>query len=370
MGLYRRPDSPTWWATLEDGTGRRLNTKVPVRGGSAEQDRELRRQALTVYTRAQADSVLAPAAPNTRTLPDIAWPAYSQWYAVHHAAHQRGHIRAASMLRQLDAHFAHVTSLRALTAGDIKQWMTTRAHQVSKSTVNRELDLLKGALHVAVGLHLERSPASDVRRFRKVETEPAVLDYDEEAQLLRAASPTERAWLLMGIDTLLRLGNIVHLQWPQVRLDDRILVPLNAKVSKDTAYITDRLADALRRLPRPARDEDVQWVFPALHRGTGSTAPQNALIYAFARLCAVAGVRHGRAARGVTFHSLRHTGATRALQQGASIKTVMTMGGWHDERMVLRYCHVNDSDVRDAAETIGKRPRRALRLLPKTKTGT
>ena len=51
--------------------------------------------------------------------------------------------------------------------------------------------------------------------------------------------------------------------------------------------------------------------------------------------------------------ALSSTGATRALQNGASVRTVMKLGGWKDERMVMRYVHASDADVRAAAESIG-----------------
>ncbi len=127
------------------------------------------------------------------------------------------------------------------------------------------------------------------------------------------------------------------------------IVPLNAKVRHDVVPMTTRMIAALKALP-----QDTGWVFARFHKaGEKKTAAKNKAIRRFDYLCQVGHVPHGRAANGVTFHCLRHTGATRALQRGASVRTVMKLGGWKDERSVMRYVHAADSDVRAAAESIG-----------------
>jgi integrase len=111
-------------------------------------------------------------------------------------------------------------------------------------------------------------------------------------------------------------------------------------------------------------------VFPSFHTSDRKTAAKNVAIRRFDDLCQLAGVPHGRKADGVTFHCLRHTGATRALQRGASVRTVMKLGGWKDETSVMRYVHAADSDVRAAAESIAKPPIPFTPRSRSVKTGT
>lgn len=351
MGVYRRKDSPFWWMHVES-TGRRASTGIVVDAGSPAQAKENRRQADVVYARAVSDAVLAP--PAAPPKPVISYRAHAQWYATHHAAHLRGAGRVRSILAQLAPHFDRFGDLRDLTSAHIREWMTHRRREVAPATVNRELDVLKSLLHLAVPRYLDASPASEVRRFRVEERDIRILTREEEARLLAVASPADKAWLLLSLDTLLRLGNTVRLRWPQVRLQERVLVPLNAKVALDTSPLSKRVVAALKQLPR-----DDGWVFPQFHTGEGPTAAENAAKRAFARLCQLARVDHGRAINGVTVHSLRHTGATRALQGGAaSMRTVQRLGGWRSSRMVERYVHVAEADLRAAVETIGARERR------------
>lgn len=348
MGIYTRPDSPFYWMLLE-GANVRESTGIPKVGGSTAQDKELRRQAEGVYAARKTD--LAKSGVGLAVArPVISYKEFSKWYGAHDVAHHRGAERGQSILRQLGTYFDRFASVADVDEAAVKEWMTWRRHQVKPGTVNRELDVLKQLLRSAAPKYIAASPIAGMRQFRIVEVEPRVLTRDEEKRLLEVAGPEDRAWLITAIDTLLRLSNVVYLKWAQVKRPQGVIVPLNAKVSHDSVPITVRLKDALGELS-PSNE----WVFPSFHQhGTGKTAAKNQIIRRFLLLCQQARVPHGRAADGVTFHCLRHTGATRALQNGASVRTVMKLGGWRDEASVMRYVHAADSDVRAAAESISR----------------
>lgn len=348
MGVYQRKDSPFWWLLIE-GTSIKESTGIPVDGGSTAQSTELRRQAQAIYAVRKLNAVKSGQGFTVAT-PVIGFKDFAAWYVTHYAAHHRGATRETSIVRQLSRYFDRFDSLALITDAAAKEWMTWRKAQVQPSTVNRELDVLKQVMKAAVPKYLPTNPMTGLRRFRLKEAEPRVLTREEEQRLLEVAGAEDRAWLIVALDTLMRLSNVVYLQWPQVKRTQGVIVPLNAKVSHDAVPITLRMADALDRLAH-----DGPWVFPSFHvKGHGKTAAKNLAIRRFARLCALADVPHGRHVHGVTFHCLRHTGATRALQNGASVRTVMKLGGWRDEGSVIRYVHAADSDVRAAAESISR----------------
>lgn len=328
----------------------RQSTGIPVDGGSPAGDRGQRDAAQRIYAVEKAKHVLGRAEPER---PVIAFRAFAEWYLTHVVAHQRATSRDGSMIKQLMMHFGHVDTLTAIDADAVEEWKTARKRQrKAPATVNRELDVLKAMMGKAAPKYVDRGVLGTVRRFRVPESEPRVLTSAEEDRLLAIANDEERAWLTLAIDTLLRLSNVVHLKWDQVKWSQRVIVPLNAKVSIDTVPITARLKAALEVLDR----DTGPFVFSSYHTGKGPTAAKNELIRAFNALCQKARIPHGRGNGGVTFHCLRHTGATRAMQKGASIRTVMKLGGWKDERSVIRYTHASDQDVRTAAESIGSRP--------------
>lgn len=353
MGVYLRPDSPFWWMWIE-ATAIRESTGIPKKGGSPAHEKELRREAEMVYANRKV-SEAKRAGGLLVAKPAISYVEFAEWYATHEVAHHRGADKERSILTQLAVYFSRFSMLSAIDADTVKEWMTWRKRTVEPATVNRELDVLKQLLAAAVPRYLEHSPIVGLRRFRVIETEPRILTLDEEDRLLNVCGPADRAFLVTAIDTLWRLSNVVQLQWPQVKHEARMVVPLNAKVKHDGNPITDRMNDALAQL-----SQDRPWVFPQFHQEReAKTAAKNRAIRHFLHLCQLAGVPHSRAAHGVTFHSLRHTGATRALQHGASVRTVMKLGGWKDERSVMRYVHAADLDVRAAAESISQRPPRS-----------
>lgn len=346
MGIYHRDDSPLWWMVIERPGQKALrrSTGIPWDAG----DEQLRRAAQRVYALAKARETLGTTEVKK---PIIDFDSHAAWYLTNVVPHHRGASKEASMVKRLRGDFSHIDDLRQIDASAAIEWMTRRKKDVVASTVNRELDVLKSILARAVPKYLERPPLGAVRRFRVEESEPRVLTLEDERKLLDVCSPAESALIIMAIDTLLRLSSVVNLQWAQVRLAQGVIVPLNAKVSIDTVPITRRLDEALGELVKTNA-----YVFPWLHDGKGETAAKNATIRLFDLLCQKAGLPHGRAAKGLTFHCLRHTGATRALQKGASVRTVMKLGGWKDERSVIRYTHATDADVRKAAESIGGKP--------------
>lgn len=327
----------------------RRSTGILKHGGSPAGDKVQWEKAERVYALEKSRHVLGLVSPDK---PIIGFPAWVLWYDQHVTSHQRGASKERSILKQLSAHFDRFDSIADIDAHAAEEWKSARKKEVAPATVNRELDVLKALLNKAVPKYLARSPLGSVRRFRRVESEPRVLEPEEEDRLLAIASDDERAWLTLALDTLLRLSNVVHLKWAQVHFREHMIVPLNAKISHDGVPITARLKTALQQLER-----DSDYVFAQYHTGKGPTAAKNEMIRAFDALCQKARIPHGRDNDGVTFHCLRHTGATRALQKGASIRTVMKLGGWKDERSVIRYTHATDADVRTAAESIGARPR-------------
>lgn len=342
MGIYQRKDSPYWWMHTEID-GKKASTGIPHTGTHAEQTRELRRAAETKYRQRLGELALLPASPR---LPVISWTDYAQWYETHYAAHLKGARMVATALRTLAPFFGRFKSLVEITPEHVREWITLRKPQVKPSTLNRELDVLKSVLNRAVPTYLRTSPAHGIRHLPVPDIDRRVLTVEEEARLLAVGSAADRAWITLSLDTLLRLSSSVHLEWAQVKPD--VIVPLNAKVAIPSVPISGRLRAALDALPQEGR-----YVFPAFHL-FGPEKAVYAGIRRFERLCGLARVPYGAKVGGVTFHCLRHTGATRALQAGASVRTVMRLGGWRTEKMVMRYTHASDSDVRDAAESIGR----------------
>ena len=60
------------------------------------------------------------------------------------------------------------------------------------------------------------------------------------------------------------------------------------------------------------------------------------------------------AAEDVRLHDLRHTHASHAVMNGVPVPVVARLLGHSNVRMTLRYAHLGDRDIQDAAERVGR----------------
>jgi site-specific recombinase XerC len=109
------------------------------------------------------------------------------------------------------------------------------------------------------------------------------------------------------------------------------------------------LVDAAGRRLRPADPDEP--VFRAAYR-TVSREFVRAVQAAQGALRAAG--QEGEATRldGVTWHSLRHTFASRLVVAGVDLRTVQELGGWRTLSMVQRYAHLAPDHLAAAVEKI------------------
>lgn len=348
MGLYRRDDSPVWWMVISvrGQRPRRMSTQIPCDAPTAEERAELRGKAQSVFAETQANAVLR--AKSIGPKPTIAVGPYFAWYLKHVSAHKRGRGREAEILRALERDLGKTTTLQEITRERVLEWRTSRLKHVAATTVDRELDVLKHALSEAVPTYLEASPLAGLKRLRgRPAREPGVLSREQEARLLAALTVADRVIVIVAIDTLMRAGSLLELRWRDVGKDWIHVHDPKAGPSYD-APLSARAADALTHLTR--RGPYVFW-----HRRKAKTerVRSNSLKQMFEDGCARAGIAYGRT-KGVTFHGLRHTGATRLMEAGVDIRTIQRWGGWRSLRMLTRYIHPSDARMTAAANLIGE----------------
>lgn len=355
MGVYKRRDSTFYWLCLERRGQRPIReaTAIPVAGGNPSQAKQNRELAQAIYAVRMGD--LARARHNIRTeRPIITFAAYRVWYFDNYSTQKRNTARERSMLKQLGVTFDRYP-LHTIDRDQVLEWRTARATQVAPGTVNRELELLKHVLGRAVPKYLETNPAGGVPRLRVPEQEVALLTPAQEARLLKVATVEERAIVLTALDTLQRLSNVANL----ARAQDHgsYITVLNPKVKGYKVAVSTRLRKALdahlKTLPKGEK-----YFFPSMRLKTEG-ATRNRVIAMFMALCAKAKIPTGRKTGGISFHCLRHTGASRMLTVGkVDVKTVADIGGWADIKVLQKYLHPTDAQKRAAVETIGKRSHR------------
>ena len=235
---------------------------------------------------------------------------------------------------------------------DVETWKTTRAKQVRKSTVNRELNIVRGCFSRAVEWErVARSPMATVKPFRVENTRLRVLSPDEINMVLTEAPQDLALMARVTLEGLLRVSEVLSLMRSDIQRDYLVVAHTkNNKVRK--VPISSDLRRALL-----ARTHQSGYVFGET-RYQGHPATQSTVTQAFRRVMARLGIANA------SHHTLRHTGASSMLADGISVRVVQEIGGWRSLRMLERYTHPTDAETRRAVESASRLTRVG------TKTGT
>jgi integrase len=138
--------------------------------------------------------------------------------------------------------------------------------------------------------------------------------------------------VILLLDTGARQGEICMLEWEKIDLDKRTINLWRPKVRNESVlYMTDRVHEILVR--RHA-NRTTKFVFNN-KTGQARATIANTFRNAYRR----AGIQ------GCTAHTLRHTHATRLIQNGLSLYEVKEILGHADIQTTMRYAHIEQAQV-------------------------
>lgn len=152
--------------------------------------------------------------------------------------------------------------------------------------------------------------------------------------------------VILLLDTGARYSEVANIKWNQIFLDKREIHLWRPKVQNETIlYMTDRVYEVLKS--RAAAKASAVYVFRNKKggpRGYSGRAITKALRRAGLVDC--------------TIHTLRHTLASRLIQNGMSIYEVREILGHSDIKTTMRYAHLEQRHVsakaRDIIESLSK----------------
>lgn len=214
---------------------------------------------------------------------------------------------------------------------------------------NRTLALLSKLFNLTElwGLRPDGSnPCRHVRKYREVQRE-RFLSADELTRLgavleevEREGSETQSAInaIRLLILTGCRLSEIQFLKWENVQPPYLVLV--DSKTGARKIPIDNAVADVLTSIRRVS---DNPYVIPGKVPGQALTD----LRHPWGRIRTRAGLD------GVRLHDLRHTYASHALGAGLPLEMVGKLLGHTQMQTTMRYAHLADEPIRDAARMVG-----------------
>lgn len=268
----------------------------------------------------------------------ITFEEFGKRYMEHAKANKRSWLRDEQMLGHLEKYFGSERQLTDITPAEIEGYKLHRKAKVSGSTVNRELALLKRMFNLAItwDLYLDLNPFRKVKFFREFNTGLRVVSPEEEEKLLRNAAPYFQDLIRFALNTGLRIGEVFSLQWSSVDWEKSILNVFAPKTQK--TRVVPLNAEARKVLEYWALGKRNEFVF--YNPETGK--PFVDLKAGFALAC------HKAEISGVTWHTLRHTFASRLVNRGVDIVTVQELLGHSTVTVTMRYTHTNLDSKRNA----------------------
>ena len=230
-----------------------------------------------------------------------------------------------------------------ITRQDVQRWFASlRATPVA---ADRSAPILSVIMRQAelYGLRPEGSnPCAGIRRYRRKGRERFLSETELRHLALvlgshEAQDPRGVAFIRLLLLTGCRKTEIVTLQWSDYR-EGRLFLR-DGKTGPRTVWLSSPARAVLDGLSRRGR-----WVFPSPMVCGPVSAPVFDRFWHRARKEAgVADVR---------LHDLRHTYASIAIMQGESVTTVARLLGHNDAHTTLKYAHLSDRSVREAADAL------------------
>ena len=176
------------------------------------------------------------------------------------------------------------------------------------------------------------------------------LNQDEIKRLLEASPQHLQDIVIAAINSGMRRGELLPLQWKQIKWDDGVIELPETKSGKaQKVYLNEpltRLFKDIRR--RPVVDSKRVFIWKNF---AGQWQPVRDCKTAFRTACKAARIKYGRP-NDVTFHTLRHTYGSWLVINGASIYEVRDLMRHADVTMTQRYAHLSDEAKRTAANRL------------------
>jgi len=166
----------------------------------------------------------------------------------------------------------------------------------------------------------------------------------EEERLLEASSEHLRPILIVALNTGMRRGEILNLEWKQIDLNKRLIKVENTKSGNNRIIpVNESLYQEL--LKAKNMNGRSRFVFPNPETGQ----PYTEVKKSFKNACRKAMIDDMR------FHDLRHTFATRLVESGVDLITVRDLLGHFSVRITQRYTHSSQKTKKEAVELLAKK---------------
>jgi site-specific recombinase XerD len=221
-------------------------------------------------------------------------------------------------------------------------------------TIVHYLKFLRHVFRWAMGRGLaEKTPFVSVKLPTVRAGKTRFLSIEEEAALCQAIGQPYDTWIRLAILTGLRKSEQFSLRWADINLE-RGLITLSHTKSGGVQYV-HLMEEAKQILSALIPGNTSVWVFPSENPET-HIDPDN-----FYGRVYMPALRNAKL-EGVTWHTLRHTFASRLAMNGQAPSTIAALLRHSGTDLVARYAHLSPTHLQGALEGVSGfgRPKREM----------
>jgi integrase len=234
--------------------------------------------------------------------------------------------------------------LNVLTPAAIEQARAQLLKGRAVGTINRYMQFLRRVLNKAVRDELLASnPVCRLKMFKEPEGKTRFLSVEEEAALCKTLGAPYAAWVRFAVLTGLRQLEQFTLRWEHVDLEHGVLtLPTTKAGGVQYVRLNEEAKGLLRGFDSWQRSS---WVFPSENPAT-HTDPRNFYRRHYLPTMKKMGLT------GATWHTLRHTFASRLAMMGTTEGTIASLLRHSGTSLVRRYAHLSPSYLQEAVEKV------------------
>ncbi|MDH5667670.1 MAG: tyrosine-type recombinase/integrase [Nitrospira sp.] len=220
-----------------------------------------------------------------------------------------------------------------------------RIEGAAPATINKELQLVRHAFNIA----MREWEWCRENPMHRVSMEPVQNEVDrwltakEEDALMAAASSWLREIITFALNTGMRQGEILNLQWQDVDFTRGTLMVMK---SKNGTRRTIPLNSTVYELLSAKQAATGTSCGPVFNSPLGNTLHVRFLVREFCTARDRAEIPDFR------FHDMRHTFATRLVQRGIDLYKVQRLMGHKTGTMTQRYAHHSPESLRDGVNVL------------------
>jgi integrase len=329
-GLYKRKDSPFWHISIyHNGRHYRFTTKTTSLRIAEQIHNKKKSQLLAGEITEIADTKL--------TLNQLG----DMYLNFAKTKKKSSSDRDKQVIDRLLEFFGPDLKISRIRVYDVERYQAKRMAEGRKpGTINKEVTCMKAMFNKAVSWDkLRINPIKAVRQLKVNNVIVRFLSLAEMNKLIECSAPYMRDIIIFALNTGMRRGEILGLDWKDVDFENRFIAVRDTKSSEDRKIpMNSTLADLLTPLKKTEGK---------VFLGRGGVGMKD-VKKGFHRTMKDAGIKNFR------FHDLRHTFASHLVMNGIDIVTVKELLGHKSLEMTLRYAHLSAQHKSLAVEHLAK----------------